>query len=235
MGSTPRASSRAISRCLSIWELAVRRSRRRPDRGPGGPISAWCASRTAVRRILHISPAPRGGNVYWYLKIGEILFPFFSSLQRELSDRIADLLFRSRGVPNLLAATLVPGALIPVAGPLLNAWTWKGSRYPDPGVAVVLAVAGMLGRASNVFAYYLLANGRSRSNAVIALVTAVDECSLRALSRRRTLDGRRRAGAPVSALSRRSSLRWSCYGKASAWRACGLGWLTLYCSRWQRA
>ena len=31
----------------------------------------------------------------------------------------------------------------------------------------------MLGCASNVFGYYLLANGRSRSNAVIALVTAI--------------------------------------------------------------
>jgi O-antigen/teichoic acid export membrane protein len=106
------------------------------------------------------------------LKIGEILFPFFSSLQNESSDRIADLLFRSSWVLNVLAATLL-GALIPVAGPLLHAWTGNEVAIETQGLLVVLAVAGMLGCASNVFGYYLLANGRSRSNALIALVTAL--------------------------------------------------------------
>ena len=106
------------------------------------------------------------------LKIGEILFPFFSSLQKESTDRMADLLFRSSWVLNLLAATLL-GALIPVAGPLLYAWTGKDVAVETQGLLVVLAVAGMLGCASNVFGYYLLASGRSRSNALIALVTAV--------------------------------------------------------------
>ena len=50
------------------------------------------------------------------------------------------------------------------------------------GLLVVLAVAGMLGCASNVFAYYLLANGRSRSNAMIALVTAVVTLTTSALA-----------------------------------------------------
>jgi O-antigen/teichoic acid export membrane protein len=106
------------------------------------------------------------------LKIGEILFPFFSSLQKESSDRIADLLFRSSWVLNLLAATML-GALIPVAGPLLYAWTGKAVAIETQGLLVMLAVAGMLGCAANVFAYYLLANGRSRSNALIALATSV--------------------------------------------------------------
>jgi O-antigen/teichoic acid export membrane protein len=106
------------------------------------------------------------------LKIGEILFPFFSSLQKESSDRIADLLFRSSWVLNLLAAGML-GALIPVSGPLLQAWTGREVAIATQGLLVVLAVAGMLGCASNVFAYYLLANGRSRSNASIAMVTAI--------------------------------------------------------------
>jgi O-antigen/teichoic acid export membrane protein len=106
------------------------------------------------------------------LKIGEILFPFFSSMQKESSERIADLLFRSSWVLNLLAATAL-GALIPVAGPLLYAWTGRQVAIEAQGLLVVLAVAGMLGCASNVFAYYLLANGRSRSSAMIALTTAV--------------------------------------------------------------
>src|SRR6202042_2163958 len=58
------------------------------------------------------------------LKIGEILFPFFSSLQKESGERIADLLFRSSWVLNLLAVSVL-GALIPVAGPLLQAWTGR--------------------------------------------------------------------------------------------------------------
>ncbi|SHH71845.1 lipopolysaccharide biosynthesis protein [Bradyrhizobium erythrophlei] len=106
------------------------------------------------------------------LKIGEILFPFFSSLQKESSDRMADLLFRSSWVLNVLAATAL-GALIPIAGPLLQVWTGRDVAIATQGLLVVLAAAGMLGCASNVFAYYLLAQGRSRSTALIALTTAV--------------------------------------------------------------
>ena len=105
------------------------------------------------------------------LKIGEILFPFFSSLQKEPSDRMADLLFRSSWVLNVVAATAL-GALIPVAGPLLHIWTGKDVALETQGLLVVLAVAGMLGCASNVFVYYLLANGRSRATALTAMVTA---------------------------------------------------------------
>jgi O-antigen/teichoic acid export membrane protein len=106
------------------------------------------------------------------LKIGEILFPFFSSLHKESSDRIADLLFRSSWVLNVLAACIL-GALIPVAGPLLQVWTGREVAVVTQGLLVVLAIAGILGCASNVFAYYLLAAGRSRSNASIAIVTAI--------------------------------------------------------------
>jgi O-antigen/teichoic acid export membrane protein len=106
------------------------------------------------------------------LKIGEILFPFFSLLQKESGERIADLLFRSSWVLNLLAVSVL-GALIPVAGPLLQAWTGNEVAAQSQGLLVVLALAGMLGCAANVFAYYLLANGKSHHNAIIALVTAL--------------------------------------------------------------
>ena len=49
----------------------------------------------------------------------------------------------------------------------------KNVAVETEGLLVILAVAGMLGCSSNVFGYYLLASGRSRSNALIALVTAV--------------------------------------------------------------
>jgi O-antigen/teichoic acid export membrane protein len=115
------------------------------------------------------------------LKIGEILFPFFSALQKESTERKADLLFRSSWVLNVLAACAL-GALIPVAGPLLDVWTGREVSIESQGLLVVLAVAGMLGCASNVFVYYLLANGRSRANATIALVTAVVTLATSALA-----------------------------------------------------
>jgi O-antigen/teichoic acid export membrane protein len=105
------------------------------------------------------------------LKIGEILFPFFSALQRESSERKADLLFRSSWVLNVLAASVL-GALIPVAGPLLHLWTGAEVAAQAQRVLVVLSIAGILGCTTNAFAFYLLASGRSRSNALISFVTA---------------------------------------------------------------
>ncbi|MGH6753743.1 MAG: hypothetical protein ACREDP_16415, partial [Bradyrhizobium sp.] len=40
-------------------------------------------------------------------------------------------------------------------------------------VLVVLSIAGILGSSANVFAFYLLAQGRSHSNALISLLTGV--------------------------------------------------------------
>ena len=104
------------------------------------------------------------------LKVGEILFPFFSALQKETDDRKADLLFRSSWILNVLAASAL-GGLIPVAGPLLHLWTGAEVAAEAQRVLVVLSIAGILGSSSNVFAFYLLAQGRSSSNALIALLT----------------------------------------------------------------
>jgi O-antigen/teichoic acid export membrane protein len=164
---------------LGVWQFAAQ----------GGGLIAGQADRYLLGAFLapqfvgYYTIAQRLEEAMYIgiLKIGEILFPFFSSLQKESSDRIADLLFRSSWVLNLLAATAL-GALIPVAGPLLHAWTGKEVAIETQGLLVVLAVAGMLGCASNVFAYYLLANGRSRSNASIAMVTAVVTLATSALT-----------------------------------------------------
>ena len=105
------------------------------------------------------------------LKVGEILFPFFSSLKEESKERTSDLFFRSSWVLNVLAVSAL-GGVIPVAGPLLTFWT--GAEVADAAqhLLVVLSIAGILGCGGNVFAFYLLAHGRSRSNALIAGVTA---------------------------------------------------------------
>ena len=106
------------------------------------------------------------------LKVSEILFPFFSTLQLETDDRKADLLFRSSWILNVLAASAL-GGLVPVAGPLLHLWTGAEVAAEAEQVLVMLSIAGMFGSSSNVFAFYLLAHGRSRSNALISLVTGV--------------------------------------------------------------
>ncbi|MEH2536449.1 lipopolysaccharide biosynthesis protein [Bradyrhizobium sp. AZCC 1699] len=106
------------------------------------------------------------------LKVGEILFPFFSALQKETDDRKADLLFRSSWILNVLAASAL-GGLIPVAGPLLHLWTGAEVAAEAQRVLVILSIAGVLGSSSNVFAFYLLAQGRSSSNALISLLTGV--------------------------------------------------------------
>lgn len=106
------------------------------------------------------------------LKVGEILFPFFSTLQGESEDRKVDLLFRSSWILNVLAASAL-GGLIPVAGPLLHVWTGAEVAGEAAQVLVVLSIAAILGSSANVFGFYLLAHGRSRSNALIALITGV--------------------------------------------------------------
>jgi O-antigen/teichoic acid export membrane protein len=106
------------------------------------------------------------------LKIGEILFPFFSSLKGEGDERVGDLFFRAAWVLNVLAVGVL-GALIPVAGSVLQLWTDPQVAAEGQRVLIVLAVAGILGSGTNVFAFYLLANGRTGTNAVISLVTAV--------------------------------------------------------------
>jgi O-antigen/teichoic acid export membrane protein len=105
------------------------------------------------------------------LKIGESLFPFFSTLQKESSERKADLLLRSSWILNVLAASTL-GGLIPVAGPLLYLWTGAEVANGAREVLVMLSIAGMLGCTTNAFAFYLLAVGRTQSTALISFVTA---------------------------------------------------------------
>jgi len=164
---------------LGAWQLAAQ----------GGGLIAGQADRYLLGALL----APQFVGFYTIaqrleeamyigiLKVGEILFPFFSTLQREPTDRKADLLFRASWVLNVLAASAL-GALIPVAGPLLHLWTGAEVAAEARQVLVVLSIAGMLGCTTNAFAFYLLASGRSRSNALISFVTAVFTLATSALT-----------------------------------------------------
>lgn len=105
-------------------------------------------------------------------KIGEVLFPLFSSMLKETEARQADLLFRASWLLNLLAVSVL-GGVIPIAGNILHLWTNAEVAIQGEQVLVVLALAGILGSGSNVFAFYLLGKGETRTNALISLITAI--------------------------------------------------------------
>jgi O-antigen/teichoic acid export membrane protein len=155
---------------LGIWQLVAQ----------GGGLIAMQADRYLLGAFLSpqfvgfytIAQRLQQAIYIGILKVGEILFPFFSALQKESSDRIADLLFRSCWILNVLAASAL-GALIPVAGPVLHLWTGAEVAAEAQQVLVVLSISGIMGCAVNVFSFYLLAHGRSRSIALISWVTAV--------------------------------------------------------------
>jgi O-antigen/teichoic acid export membrane protein len=155
---------------LGVWQFAAQ----------GGGLIATQADRYLLGAFLSpqyvgfytIAQRLQEAVYIGILKIGEILFPFFSALQKESPIRIADLLFRSAWVLNVLAASVL-GALIPVAGPLLRLWTGAEVAVEAQRLLVTLSVAGIMGCSVNVFAFYLLANGRSRIIALISLVTVV--------------------------------------------------------------
>lgn len=154
---------------LSSWQVAAQ----------GGAL----ISAQADRYLLGIVLAPQFVGFYavaqrleeavyiGILKVGEILFPFFSGLQNEADERKAELVFRSSWILNLLAASAL-GAIVPVAGPLLTMWAGPELASGARHVLMVLAVGGMLGCSVNVFSFFLLAQGRSKSTALISLVTA---------------------------------------------------------------
>jgi O-antigen/teichoic acid export membrane protein len=56
---------------------------------------------------------------------------------------------------------------------LLHLWTGAEVAAEAQTVLVILSIAGILGSSTNVFAFYLLAQGRSSSNALISLLTGV--------------------------------------------------------------
>ncbi len=106
------------------------------------------------------------------LKVGEILFPFFSRLAHEREEIQADVLFRTSWLLNLLAVSVL-GSLIPLAGQILQIWTSADVAVEAERVLIVLALAGILGSGANVFSFYLVAIGKTRSTAMISLVTGL--------------------------------------------------------------
>lgn len=170
--SMPALHRRALQRLASAgsWQLAAQ----------GGGIFASQTDRyflgafLQTRHVGFYNVAQRLEEAIYIgvFKVGEVLFPLFSSMLQETEERQADVLFRASWLLNLLAVSVL-GGLIPVAGDLLYLWTNAEVAAEGEQVLVVLALAGILGSGSNVFAFYLLGNGKTRANALISLVTAV--------------------------------------------------------------
>lgn len=170
--SMPALHRRALQRLASVgsWQLAAQ----------GGGVFASQADRyflgafLQTRHVGFYNVAQRLEEAIYIgvFKIGEVLFPLFSSMLKETAERQADVLFRASWLLNLLAVSVL-GGLIPVAGDLLHLWTNAEVAAEGEQVLVVLALAGILGSGSNVFAFYLLGSGKTRANALISLVTAV--------------------------------------------------------------
>lgn len=106
------------------------------------------------------------------LKIGEVLFPLFSSILHESEERQADTLFRSSWLLNLFAVSVL-GGVITVAQAILRLWTNAEVALEGERVLVMLSLAGILGSGVNVFAFYLLGSGKTRANAYISIITAL--------------------------------------------------------------
>ena len=172
MGGSPGAASDVAGKSAAHRQMAGG-SRRAAALFQGRP-TAICSVHSCNRKMsatMSIAQRLEEAIYIGVLKIGEILFPFFSSLQGEGDKRVGDLFFRAAWVLNVLAVGVL-GALIPVAGNVLHLWTGAEVAAEGQRVLIVLAVAGILGSGTNVFAFYLLANGRTRTNAAISLVTA---------------------------------------------------------------
>jgi O-antigen/teichoic acid export membrane protein len=106
-------------------------------------------------------------------KLAEVLFPAFSDLQAR-NDRKREYLALMRA--SWLLTTLSASMLIPVL-----VWgreflaLWMGRQVADGSYRVlqVLALAGLLGSASNAGQFYLLGSGRTRWSAFIAWATGI--------------------------------------------------------------
>jgi O-antigen/teichoic acid export membrane protein len=168
---------RSLAR-VGSWQLAAQ----------GGGVVAGQADRYLIgaflqtRHVGFYNVAQRLEEAIYIgvFKIGEVLFPLFSSMLKETQERQADVLFRTSWLLNLLAVSVL-GGLIPVAGEILRLWTNSEVAAEGEQVLVVLALAGILGSGSNVFAFYLLGSGKTRANALISLVTAIVILSTSAL------------------------------------------------------
>ncbi|MCC7003011.1 MAG: oligosaccharide flippase family protein [Gemmatimonadaceae bacterium] len=105
-------------------------------------------------------------------KMSEVLFPHFSTLSDVDPARKSGLLLRASWLLTSLAVcALAP--LIPLAAPLLVTWISPEAGAQAAPVMQALAIAGILGCASNASFFFLLGMGDTRGLALLSGVTGI--------------------------------------------------------------
>jgi O-antigen/teichoic acid export membrane protein len=105
-------------------------------------------------------------------KMSEVLFPLFSSIQSESKVRQFSLLLRA----TWLLTTLSVCALAPMMGlaePLLTAWIGGQAGQQAALPLQLMAVAGMLGCATNASYFLLLGVGKTKWTALLSVATGL--------------------------------------------------------------
>jgi O-antigen/teichoic acid export membrane protein len=105
------------------------------------------------------------------MKFGEVLFPVFS-YQSAANDRQREAMMLMRST--WLLTTLSAGIMVPVfvlAGDFLQLWVGPVVASGSAPVLRVLAVAGLLGSASNAGVFYLLGVGKTEWSALLSAAT----------------------------------------------------------------
>lgn len=105
------------------------------------------------------------------LKAGEVLFPHFSSTAQDDQSRVAKRYFRASWLLNVVAAAAL-APLLPWAHDILRIWIDASTAARSADVLRVLALGGLIGCASNVFAFFALGTGRTHHLALLSAATA---------------------------------------------------------------
>lgn len=104
--------------------------------------------------------------------LSQVLFPHFATLEEAPPERKAELLLRASWLLTALAVCVL-APLIPLAHPLLGIWISATAADAGAPVMQALALAGILGCATNASFFFLLGNGDTKSLAALSGVTGL--------------------------------------------------------------
>jgi len=113
-------------------------------------------------------------NIYNLVhKLSEVLFPMFSAISNDSTDRKANILIKSTWITTSIAVTLLV-SVIPFAHPLITLWM-KNKDIADQGKEVlqVLCLGGAFGSATTAGYFFLLGIGKTQKLTYISLLTGL--------------------------------------------------------------
>lgn len=106
-------------------------------------------------------------------KLSEVLFPMFSTISNDTTDRKANILIKSTWITTSLAVMLLV-SVVPFAQPLIRMWM-KNPQLANDGqfVLQVLCIAGAFGSATTAGYFFLLGIGKTKKITYIAILTGM--------------------------------------------------------------